>query len=447
MEVVDDQPLGRWSIRLFGEFSLASPDGTAVKLANRKAEALLAMLVVNRLQGISRTHAAQTLWPTKSPSSQSQNLRQALTLLRKALGSTKIIGDRSHCQLGSSFEFESDFEDASRALGQVFMPGHSGTWFEELRAVLELGPATKEPVSTVLKGYIEVLEHLGRKDPASMFGVMRESHEIAYGLRCDDVLRLTRRARPTPEWAGWKSYWLGSGENDLTLCAHYLEHALAESRTNGDSALAVYAVYELGKVYTRLGNVERARELCSIAKDLAVKADFNRARAYYLRLKGTVLAHWGDADRGLKILEDAEAWIHEGELARAKATRGFFEASLGNLDKARQILAEVRRLVVAGDQGPILGIVTSCTEALIDIHEENRDGVQERLGRISMDASEAALSQFVVYAEELSSRLFTLDGDAEQAAVHAKTAKRERIASQMAVTKLERTRLALIKAS
>lgn len=435
-----------WTISLFGEFCLTSPSGGTVKLANRKAEAMLAMLVVNRLHGVSRNHAAQTLWPTKSASAQSQNLRQVLTLLRKTLGPEAIIGDRSHCQLGSSFEFESDFEDTTRPPGLIFMPGHEGEWFDDIRVVSELEPANEEPVSRVLSGYVSVLEHLCNEDPGAMFGVMRESHDLAYGLRCDDVLRLTRRARPTPEWAGWRSYWLGSGENDLTLCAQLLEHALDESDIKRDSALAVYAVFELGKVYSRLGKVDRARELCSISKDLATKADFNRARSYYLRLKGTVLVHWGDAEQGLKVLESAESWIREGELARAKTTRAFFEASLGNVDRARKIVAEAKRLALESEQGPLLGVVAGCAEALVDIHEGNWAKGQEKLATIADEASAAGLSQFVVYAEELRSRLFTLDGDFLQASNHAKIAKRERLASQMAVTKLERTRLALISA-
>src|SRR5579862_2626092 len=121
-----------WQLRLFGRFSLVTPSGEPVRLPDRKTEGLLAILALNRDLGIRRQGAANILWPDREPGNLA-NLRQALAVLRRALGQAAIESSAAHCRLASDFRLVTDFESPSLRGEGGFMPGHDSEWFEDVR--------------------------------------------------------------------------------------------------------------------------------------------------------------------------------------------------------------------------------------------------------------------------------------------------------------------------
>ena len=76
-------------LNLFGGFDLHAPDGSPIAINSQKAKALLAYLACSGGQPISRTKAATLLWAGRGDQQARGSLRQALTLLRKALNTAE----------------------------------------------------------------------------------------------------------------------------------------------------------------------------------------------------------------------------------------------------------------------------------------------------------------------------------------------------------------------
>lgn len=77
------------TLRLLGGFDLLR-DGSPVPLRSRKSRALLAYLVSRRGHAVARDTLTSLLWPDAAPADSRHSLRQALSMLRTALGSEGI---------------------------------------------------------------------------------------------------------------------------------------------------------------------------------------------------------------------------------------------------------------------------------------------------------------------------------------------------------------------
>jgi TolB-like protein/Flp pilus assembly protein TadD len=73
------------SISLFGGFSLTDKSGKGQHLPTRKAEIVLAVLVLSGNKGRPREALAEMVWPDRSDGQAKSSLRQALTAIRKIL--------------------------------------------------------------------------------------------------------------------------------------------------------------------------------------------------------------------------------------------------------------------------------------------------------------------------------------------------------------------------
>ena len=72
-------------VSLFGEFKLATADGTEIMISNRRAKALLAVLCLNGDEAINREQVSKLLWPGRFESHAKASLRQCLLDLGKLL--------------------------------------------------------------------------------------------------------------------------------------------------------------------------------------------------------------------------------------------------------------------------------------------------------------------------------------------------------------------------
>jgi hypothetical protein len=83
-------PTPTFQLSLLGRFELAGPDG-AIDLTSKKLAGLLAFLACTAPQPQSRDQLMALLWGSHFQAQARQNLRQALTRLRRVLGEDTLI--------------------------------------------------------------------------------------------------------------------------------------------------------------------------------------------------------------------------------------------------------------------------------------------------------------------------------------------------------------------
>ncbi len=80
--------MGKLRLQLLGAFRLQSASGEPVLLPTKKSKALLAYLALAAEQLHSRSSLASLLWDEAGERQARESLRQTLSLLRRALGSS-----------------------------------------------------------------------------------------------------------------------------------------------------------------------------------------------------------------------------------------------------------------------------------------------------------------------------------------------------------------------
>jgi TolB-like protein len=84
-------PTPTFQLSLLGRFKLSGPDGS-IDLTSKKLAALLAFLACSAPQAHSRDKLMTLLWGSHFDAQARQNLRQALTRLRRVLGEDTLVG-------------------------------------------------------------------------------------------------------------------------------------------------------------------------------------------------------------------------------------------------------------------------------------------------------------------------------------------------------------------
>jgi DNA-binding SARP family transcriptional activator len=87
---MDTVPAPGFQLSLLGHFELRGPDGP-IDLTSKKLAALLAFLACTAPQTHSRAKLMTLLWGSHFDAQARQNLRQALTRLRRVLGEDAFI--------------------------------------------------------------------------------------------------------------------------------------------------------------------------------------------------------------------------------------------------------------------------------------------------------------------------------------------------------------------
>jgi TolB-like protein len=187
---------GAVRISLFGDFSLASADGTPLLLSNRRSRALLAMLALEQDRPLARETLTRLLWPGRFDAQAKASLRQCLLELGKALAA-------GHCSI------------LSVTRDQVgLMPGTVQTDLGDLQLALAVGD---------IEQAIAILNEAGQKplldqnDMGENFDQWRHSHcseiERRIGADIEDAIARLQRAGNDPTAARLRHAWaLRSGQ-------------------------------------------------------------------------------------------------------------------------------------------------------------------------------------------------------------------------------------------
>lgn len=147
--------------RFFGPFSVSREDGTLVRFATAHESQLLACLLASNGWLRNREELAENIWPGRDESRQRSSLRNALSSLRRSLGShAYFVADHRVVSLAPSL-FSSDLQEAGviverlhlvregeleeellRAVLDVcaapFLQGWNGAWIDDLRTLWEI---------------------------------------------------------------------------------------------------------------------------------------------------------------------------------------------------------------------------------------------------------------------------------------------------------------------
>ena len=149
----------RLNVDMLGGLRLTGPDGREVRLASRKAQALLACLAIEPGTSFGRDQLAQLLWETGDADLARASLRQALSALRRAFGTeaaaalvcdtTSVTLDARHATSDVQRLCELMRSTSPDALGQVagrygleLLPGFDArsasfdAWLDEHRRTL-----------------------------------------------------------------------------------------------------------------------------------------------------------------------------------------------------------------------------------------------------------------------------------------------------------------------
>ncbi|MBI3957500.1 MAG: hypothetical protein HY328_01730 [Chloroflexi bacterium] len=152
-----------FQLHLLGSFQCTGPDGADIKLRSDKARALLSYLVLEAPgKPVRRNHLAGLFWPGYLPKSATQNFRNTLSNLRKALAPLDILrADAKTVTFTADHpDFWCDALEAARLSGR--RPGESHdppllqgfyledcprfmAWLEDRRAALQAQPAAAHP--------------------------------------------------------------------------------------------------------------------------------------------------------------------------------------------------------------------------------------------------------------------------------------------------------------
>ena len=118
-------PPSKFRLSLLGRFELTGPDGV-VDLPSKKLAGLLAFLACSAPEPQPRERLTNLLWGSHFEAQARQNLRQALTRLRKVLGEDVLVSDGEKVSLSprsiacDAVEFETLVRDGGReALGEA----------------------------------------------------------------------------------------------------------------------------------------------------------------------------------------------------------------------------------------------------------------------------------------------------------------------------------------
>src|SRR5215470_19648900 len=100
---MDRAPTPKFQLSLLGRFELAGPDGP-VDLTSKKLAGLLAFLACTAPEPQNRDKLMTLLWGSHFEAQARQNLRQALTRLRRVLGHDVLIGDGDEVSLAQAVD-------------------------------------------------------------------------------------------------------------------------------------------------------------------------------------------------------------------------------------------------------------------------------------------------------------------------------------------------------
>ena len=403
----------------------------------------MAVLVASEPYSVSREDLSRAIWPDKESK---QNLRQAIYSLRKAIGHEMIEATLEGCRLTSHFRYQCDLKDLAFRDSVAFMPDFVSEWSDQMR-VTEDFASEEEQSQSAIDGLLAMLGWYAKNDPKGFYKVLASSPDMVRGIDYHILLNLINSTQlAKTSLSGWSLFWRGTAENDLSLVASLLKQAWVEAKNSDDILLASEVALELGKVYARLGKPKSALNVCAAADELALKSSLSVVKANSLALRGTVLCHYGESEKGIGLLEAAEPFVDDTlALAIRRSSRAFFLASVGRNQEAA-IALDWAMHASSGLGHRRIQRVSDMTSAIMASNECEKDVAIPALEKLYAETTQAGFSQFNFYAAELLAKHYVHVGEKEMANQKLLSARQSRAQSKSAITPLESARVSSLPA-
>lgn len=124
--------MGQWNVRLLGTFSATREGEVVTRFRTRATDSVFAYLALHVGRPISRDSLISLIWPDAPEESGKQNLRAALTSIRKSLGEECLVADRRDVTLLES-QIATDIARFRRSqnpadYGGRFLDGMADEW-------------------------------------------------------------------------------------------------------------------------------------------------------------------------------------------------------------------------------------------------------------------------------------------------------------------------------
>jgi hypothetical protein len=379
---------------------LRSPAGEPVVLATRRAEAVIAALVVNRHRGVSRDQLIEILWPEAPGAKAKANLRQTLSIVRKACPDFfEVQGLR--CRIVEGCSVESDYDQPSLRSGQVFMPGMQGEWFEA-HYTDEEPEAESVDREQGLNGAQQMLRWFADNDPTKMLGLMRECPALFEGLTGSAGQKIIDSLPRSSKLAGWAHYFTGRWALGVSIALgeRHMRAAAFEATKASDHKLLVYSLSQLLVIAILSNKLMEARTISSRISEISsrFKNDFGQS-ADFLG-KALISLHSGSEQDGHRLLAHAQDACNDTlEAASLQALRAFFYSTYGQVERADELLTFPTR--VATDFGhAYIGSVCDLTRLTTMVKQSSDDELSGKLVLASDQADKIDNSHFKIYIKE-----------------------------------------------
>ncbi len=443
--------MNTWEARFFGSVELLNPQGTGVDFPNRKVAALFALLALQRDYGCAREEAAQIIWPHSSPENQRNSLKQALSLLRKAIGSESVLSGRDHLRLADGFRLKTDVENAGMRRGRHFMPGFDGWWFDQYRVapeaeneIAETEPNPHQAFSALANWY---LEH----NPNRGLAFLSENLGMALGLpgKTRDLIRLARPSNP--RWTGWRLFFQGSyelGSKNVvvggSLCKRAAEHAMVEK----DFSLAVQAMTQCALSESLQNRMPRALTTARHCLDIAERSKDRELKATASQMFGNILVHSGDLKEGLYYLEVAEQiYADPVDTLIIQALRAYYLTTYGKVHEGQVVLEALGNANAQLVGHPFLDSIRGSALAQVYLRESAVEPAIA-IGNSSLEQAKAMNNNHqIILANETLAIAYHRAGEAQISEQKLTEARRLRQSLSMSMTPWDSARARLVARS
>ncbi len=344
---------GSWQLKTVGDYVLSDPSGNVVQLRTKKVEGLLATLAFAPNRQLTRSEIQQLLWPDKTLAKSQASLRQAVALLKKAIGAHSVSAGRKYIGLDAGFRMIVDaLSGTNFVITSAFLEAHSGPWKSaiesklfsrtsgvSLRADLGADDLTSAPFDSLLN----LVRWYSTESPVQALRLLRDHRSLVLGISPNElgepIDRLLTKIDPVEPLYGWGLFykgWTAIGTDSLIKAHGYFAKAIHPQYSREDFVLQSESATYLGIIEICLNAIDRASETLALATNLASNSKDILQKSKAQNALGTLKLHDGAVPEALKDMIASEQMAESNPLALATqmSLRSLYLAIEGRVDES-----------------------------------------------------------------------------------------------------------------
>jgi DNA-binding winged helix-turn-helix (wHTH) protein len=324
--------LSCWELRIFGRIELRDLTGKAVFLQNRRVAQVLTVLSQSRRYGVSREDLAQTVWPEVADQRRRASLRQALALLRKAIGEENLICTLEMCRLASGFRLETDLDHSSLRLSSQISPELDPRWLDQF-LVEHLETATDIVEPCIFQNFYQVVLLTARYEQSRAVGMLKENLSLTHGLSPSQMTHLMQEVRTCHSMPGWIAFFQGYVRNYHQNSTHSTPHftqALELSQKNTkDWGLGVQSAVQIAFSKINQGQFMVAEKMAEHCLQLAKESKDRNLLGTAFQALASVKINLGQTEAAFELFERSEqSYTNDLDSFVIRSIHNYYRASV-----------------------------------------------------------------------------------------------------------------------